>query len=86
MIPMYYREDIGDRWIEEDSDRLHAWGYLRSEAGAAAAGTGAWYTPAGPVAQRLEQGTHRKGASGDESRRERDEFRETAASGGRRQS
>jgi phosphoribosylamine--glycine ligase len=30
MIPnMYYREDIGDRWIEEDSDRLHAWGYLR---------------------------------------------------------
>jgi phosphoribosylamine---glycine ligase len=30
MIPhMYYREDIGDRWAEEDSDRLHAWGYLR---------------------------------------------------------
>ena len=30
MIPhMYYREDIGDRWMEEDSDRLHAWGYLR---------------------------------------------------------
>ena len=30
MIPnMYYREDIGDRWNEEDSDRLHAWGYLR---------------------------------------------------------
>jgi phosphoribosylamine--glycine ligase len=30
MIPhMYYREDIGDRWSEEDSDRLHAWGYLR---------------------------------------------------------
>lgn len=30
MIPhMYYREDIGDRWGEEDSDRLHAWGYLR---------------------------------------------------------
>ena len=30
MIPnMYYREDIGDRWTEEDSDRLHAWGYLR---------------------------------------------------------
>jgi hypothetical protein len=26
---MYYREDIGDRWFEEDSDRLHAWGYLR---------------------------------------------------------
>jgi phosphoribosylamine--glycine ligase len=30
MIPhMYYRDDIGDRWAEEDSDRLHAWGYLR---------------------------------------------------------
>ena len=30
MIPhMYYREDIGDRWAEEDSDRLHSWGYLR---------------------------------------------------------
>ena len=30
MIPnMYYREDIGDRWSEEDSDRLHTWGYLR---------------------------------------------------------
>lgn len=30
MIPsMYYRDDIGDRWFE-DSDRLHAWGYLRS--------------------------------------------------------
>jgi phosphoribosylamine--glycine ligase len=30
MIPnMYYREDIGDRWGEEDSDRLHSWGYLR---------------------------------------------------------
>ena len=28
MIPnMYYREDIGDRWSEEDSDRLHSWGY-----------------------------------------------------------
>lgn len=28
MIPnMYYREDIGDRWNEEDSDRLHSWGY-----------------------------------------------------------
>jgi len=25
---MYYRDDIGDRW-EEDSDRLHNWGYLR---------------------------------------------------------
>jgi phosphoribosylamine--glycine ligase len=31
MIPnMYYREDIGDRWSEEDSDRLHSWGYLRA--------------------------------------------------------
>ena len=30
MIPnMYFREDIGDRWLEEDSDRLHSWGYLR---------------------------------------------------------
>jgi phosphoribosylamine--glycine ligase len=30
MIPnMYYREDVGDRWSEEDSDRLHSWGYLR---------------------------------------------------------
>ena len=29
MIPhMYYRTDIGDRWLE-DSDRLHNWGYLR---------------------------------------------------------
>ena len=27
MIPnMYYREDIGDRWSEEDSDRLHSLG------------------------------------------------------------
>ncbi len=25
---MYYRDDISDRW-EEDSDRLHTWGYLR---------------------------------------------------------
>ena len=30
LIPnMYYRTDIGDRWVE-DSDRLHNWGYLRS--------------------------------------------------------
>ncbi|MFH1536390.1 MAG: phosphoribosylglycinamide synthetase C domain-containing protein [Patescibacteria group bacterium] len=30
LIPnMYYRDDIGDRWLEEDSDKLHAWGYLR---------------------------------------------------------
>lgn len=29
MIPsMYYRDDIGERWIE-DSDKLHSWGYLR---------------------------------------------------------
>lgn len=29
IIPnMYYRTDIGDRWVE-DSDRLHNWGYLR---------------------------------------------------------
>ena len=29
MIPdMYYRDDIGERWLE-DHDRLHTWGYLR---------------------------------------------------------
>lgn len=29
LIPnMYYRTDIGDRW-QEDSDKLHTWGYLR---------------------------------------------------------
>lgn len=29
LIPnMYYRTDIGDRWVE-DSDKLHNWGYLR---------------------------------------------------------
>jgi phosphoribosylamine--glycine ligase len=29
VIPhMYYRDDIGERWLE-DSDRLHSWGYLR---------------------------------------------------------
>lgn len=29
MIPnMFYRDDIGERWIE-DSDKLHSWGYLR---------------------------------------------------------
>lgn len=29
LIPnMYYRTDIGDRW-QEDSDKLHNWGYLR---------------------------------------------------------
>ncbi|MEE2526870.1 phosphoribosylglycinamide synthetase C domain-containing protein [Hyphobacterium sp. HN65] len=29
LIPnMYFRDDIGDRWID-DSDRLHTWGYLR---------------------------------------------------------
>ena len=29
LIPnMYYRDDIGDRWVD-DSDRLHTWGYLR---------------------------------------------------------
>ncbi|WP_435346255.1 phosphoribosylamine--glycine ligase [Haloarchaeobius sp. HRN-SO-5] len=25
----YYRDDIGERWIDGESDRLHAWGYLR---------------------------------------------------------
>ena len=29
VIPnMYYRDDVGERWIEGDGDRLHAWGYL----------------------------------------------------------
>ena len=29
VIPnLYYRDDIGERWIESDGDRLHAWGYL----------------------------------------------------------
>ena len=29
LIPnMYYRDDIGERWIEGDGDRLQAWGYL----------------------------------------------------------
>jgi len=31
IIPnMYYRTDIGDRWVE-DTDRLHNWGYLREQ-------------------------------------------------------
>jgi len=31
VIPnLYYRDDIGERWIEGDSDRLLAWGYLGS--------------------------------------------------------
>lgn len=31
LIPnMFYRNDIGDRWVE-DSDRLHTWGYLREQ-------------------------------------------------------
>jgi len=25
---MYYRDDIGERWLE-DHDKLHTWGYLR---------------------------------------------------------
>jgi len=29
VIPnLYYRDDIGERWIDGDGDRLHAWGYL----------------------------------------------------------
>lgn len=29
MMPnMYYRDDIGERWIDGDGDRLQAWGYL----------------------------------------------------------
>jgi len=31
LIPsMFYRNDIGDRW-QEDSDKLHNWGYLREQ-------------------------------------------------------
>jgi phosphoribosylamine--glycine ligase len=29
VIPnLYYRDDIGERWIDGDGDRLQAWGYL----------------------------------------------------------
>jgi len=28
MHPLSYRDDIEERWIEGDGDRLHAWGYL----------------------------------------------------------
>ena len=29
LIPnMYYRDDIGQRWLDGDGDRLQAWGYL----------------------------------------------------------
>jgi phosphoribosylamine--glycine ligase len=29
MMPnYYYRDDIGDRWIDGEGDKLHAWGYL----------------------------------------------------------
>ena len=28
MPNMYYRDDIGERWIDGDGDRLQAWGYL----------------------------------------------------------
>jgi phosphoribosylamine--glycine ligase len=29
VIPnLYYRDDIGERWIDGDGDRLLAWGYL----------------------------------------------------------
>lgn len=32
VIPnMYYRDDIGDRWVEGDGDKLQAWGYLGPE-------------------------------------------------------
>ncbi len=31
---MYYRTDIGERWLLGDSDRLHNWGYLSNGAGA----------------------------------------------------
>jgi phosphoribosylamine--glycine ligase len=25
---LYYRDDVGERWIDGDGDRLQAWGYL----------------------------------------------------------
>jgi phosphoribosylamine--glycine ligase len=25
---VYYRDDIGERWVDGDGDRLLAWGYL----------------------------------------------------------
>ena len=28
---LYYRDDIGERWVEGDGDRLQAWGYLGPE-------------------------------------------------------
>ena len=28
MPNLYYRDDIGERWIDGDGDRLQAWGYL----------------------------------------------------------
>ena len=29
LVPnLYYRDDIGERWIDGEGDRLHAWGYL----------------------------------------------------------
>jgi phosphoribosylamine--glycine ligase len=28
MSNMYYRDDVGERWIDGDGDRLQAWGYL----------------------------------------------------------
>ncbi len=28
MPNMYYRDDIGERWIDGDGDRLQSWGYL----------------------------------------------------------
>jgi len=31
MPNMYYRDDIGERWIDGDGDRLQAWGYLGPE-------------------------------------------------------
>ncbi|MDS0222522.1 phosphoribosylamine--glycine ligase [Haloarcula sp. S1AR25-5A] len=33
LIPnLYYRDDIGERWIDGDGDRLQAWGYLGPQA------------------------------------------------------
>jgi phosphoribosylamine--glycine ligase len=29
---LYYRDDVGERWIGGDGDRLQAWGYLGPQA------------------------------------------------------
>jgi phosphoribosylamine--glycine ligase len=40
VIPnLYYRDDIGERWVEGDGDRLLAWGYLGEGAASGSAET-----------------------------------------------